>query len=90
MLRTARQVSALVMLAIILGGFVYFAPVVTLGATPTVTETFSMRVPQPTNATARMGSISFCLFGEGAILVNGTYYPNVGLNQTARRVCGSG
>ena len=90
MLRTAKGVSALFMLAVILGGFVYFAPVVSLGATPTVTETFSMRVPQPTNATAPLGSISFCLFGNGAVLVNGTYYPNVEVNQTVAHACGKG
>ena len=78
------------MLAIVLGGFVYFAPVVSLGATPTVTETLSMRVPQPANATAPMGSISFCLFGNGAVLVNGTYYPNVEVNLTGGRACGKG
>ena len=90
MLRTAKRVSALVVLAMILGGFVYFAPVVSLGASPTVTETFSMRVPQPNNATAPLGSISFCLFGSGAVLVNGTYYPDVALNQTTSRPCGKG
>ena len=88
MLKTAKGVSALFVLAVVLGGFVYFAPVVSLGATPTVTETFSMRVPQPTNATAPMGSISFCLFGNGAVLVNGTYYPNVEASQTGTRACG--
>jgi hypothetical protein len=88
-LRNAKRISALACLAIILGGFVYFAPVVTLGATPTVTETFSMKLQQPSNVTAPMGSISFCLFGEGAILINGTYYPNAALNQSQRQVCSS-
>lgn len=90
MQKTLKRVSALLVLAIVLGGFVYFAPVVTLGATPTVTETFSMKVPQPTNATVPMGSISFCLFGDGAVLLNGTYYPNVAQNQTADSPCGQG
>ena len=90
MFKTAKRVSALFVLAIVLGGIVYFAPVVSLGATPTVTETFSMRVPQQNNATAPLGSISFCLFGDGAVLVNGTYYPNVAENQTAQTLCSKG
>ena len=89
MLRNAKRLSALAVLAMVLGGFVYFAPVVTLGATPTVTETVSMRF-QSNNATSPMGSISFCLFGDGAVLVNGTYFPNVALNQTGTRYCGRG
>ena len=85
--RNAKRISAIVCLAIVLGGFVFFAPVVTLGATPTVTETFSLKVRPAANATLPMGSISFCLLGEGAVLMNGTYYPTVALNQSARRVC---
>jgi len=83
---TAKRISALAVLAIVLGGFVYFAPVVTLGATPTVTETFSMRVQQANVAAAPKGSISFCLFGEGAVLVNGVYYPSAALNQSERQI----
>ena len=91
MLRNAKRLSALVVLAMVLGGFVYFAPVVTLGATPTVTETISMRFQQPSsNGTLPMGSISFCLFGDGAVLINGTYYPAVALNLTQNRVCNMG
>ncbi len=87
MVRSAKTISAIACLAIILGGFVFFAPVVTLGQTPTVTETVSVRVQQPLNATAPMGSISFCLFGEGAVLFNGTYYPSAALNQNETRIC---
>lgn len=93
MLRNAKRLSALAVLAMVLCGFVYFAPVVTLGATPTVTETISMRFQQPNNnGTLPMGSISFCLFGDGAVLINGTYYPAVALNQTISqsRYCGKG
>jgi hypothetical protein len=89
MLRNAKRLSALAVLAIVLGGFVYFAPVVTLGATPNLSETVAMRF-QSSNATSPMGSISFCLFGDGAVVVNGTYYPNVALNQTGTRYCGNG
>ena len=90
-LTNAKRISALAVLAVVLGGFVYFAPVVTLGATPTVSETISMRFQQSgNNGTLPMGSISFCLFGDGAVLINGTYYPAVALNQSQSRVCGGG
>jgi len=87
MARNAKTISAVACLAIILGGFVFLAPVVTLGQTPTVTETFSVRVQQSQIATAPMGSISFCLFGEGAVLINGTYYPSAATNKTDNNIC---
>jgi hypothetical protein len=90
MLRNARRISALFTLAIVLGGFVFFAPVVTLGATPTVTETFSLRIRSSNNAQSPMGSISLCLLGDGAVLINGIYYPSVALNQSVKPVCHSG
>jgi len=85
--RNAKTVSALACMAIILGGFVFLAPVVTLGQTPTLTETFSLRVQQSQIATAPMGSISFCLFGEGAVLINGTYYPSAATGQNESHIC---
>ena len=85
--RNAKTVSALACLAIILGGFVFLAPVVTLGQTPTLTETFSVKVQQAQVSTAPMGSISFCLFGEGAVLINGTYYPSAATNQNESHIC---
>ena len=89
MLRNAKRLSALAVLALVLGGFVFFAPVVTLGATPTVTETVSMRFQQSNyNGTLPLGSISLCLFGDGAVLLNGTYYPTVASNQTQGAICG--
>lgn len=92
-LMNAKRLSALAVLGLVLGGFVFFAPVVTLGATPTVTDTISMRFQQPSsNQTLPMGSISFCLFGDGAVLINGTYYPTVALNQSISqsRYCSKG
>ena len=86
MSRNAKTVSAFACLAIILGSFVFLAPVVTLGQTPTLTETFSVRV-QSQIATAPMGSISFCLFGEGAVLINGAYYPSAATNQNESHIC---
>ena len=85
--RNAKTVSALACMAIILGGFVFLAPVVTLGQTPTLTETFYVRVQQSQIATAPMGSISFCLFGEGAVLLNGAYYPSAATNQNESHIC---
>ena len=87
MSRNAKRVSAFACLAIILGGFVFLAPVVTLGQTPTLTETFSVKVQQAQIATAPMGSISFCLFGEGAVLINGTYYPSAATGQNESHIC---
>jgi len=74
-------------MAIFLGGFVFLAPVVTLGQTPTVAEVFSLRVQQSQIATAPMGSISLCLFGEGAVLINGTYYPSAATGQNESHIC---
>lgn len=88
MSRNAKTVTALACLAIILGGFVFLAPVVTLGQTPTLTETFSLRIQQSQIATVPMGSISFCLFGEGAVLINGAYYPSAATNQNESHICG--
>lgn len=89
MLRNAKRLSALAVLMIVLGGFVFFVPVVSLAATPTITETVALRVPPAENATVPMGSISFCLFGEGAVLIHGSYYPSVAMNQTVRHICGA-
>jgi len=87
LMRNAKTISAFACVAIILGGFVFLAPVVTLGQTPTLTETFSLRVQQSHVATAPMGSISFCLFGEGAVLINGTYYPSAATGQNESHIC---
>jgi len=87
MSRSAKTVTAFACLAIILGGFVFLAPVVTLGQTPTLTETFSVKFQQAQIATSPMGSISFCLFGEGAVLINGSYYPSAATGQNESQIC---
>jgi hypothetical protein len=74
-------------IVLFVGGFVFFVPVVALGATPTITEGISVRVQPAGNTALSMGSIAFCFFGHGAVLVHGTYYPSVALNQSSRRVC---
>lgn len=70
-----------------LGSFVFFMPVVAIGATPTVTQSISLKVETADNSTQPLGSIGFCYLGVGAILVHGVYYPSVTENQTTKRAC---
>ena len=70
-----------------LGGFVFLVPVMAMGATPNVTEPFSLRVQPADNSTRPLGSIGFCYLGLGAVLVHGVYYPAAQQNLTAKRVC---
>lgn len=58
-LRNAKRISVICCCFIVAVSFVLFAPVMTVQATPM----------------AGLGSISFCYLGQGALLVNGTYYP---------------
>ncbi len=85
--RTVKSLSIAATLILVSAGFVFFAPVVALGATPTVTETVSLKVQQAGNATEPLGSIGFCYLGVGAVLVNGTYYPSVPMNQSSGQFC---
>ena len=85
--RTTRRLSIAAGLLLVLGGFVYFVPVVTLGATPVVTETISLEVQPAGNSTHPLGSVGYCYLGIGAVLVHGAYYPAVPLNQSARHIC---
>ena len=85
--RNAKRLSALACIIIFVGGFVFFVPVVALGATPTISEAVSVRVQPAENTTLPMGSIAFCFFGYGAVLIHGIYYPSVALNQSSRRAC---
>lgn len=85
--RAAKSLSIAACLLLLSAGFVFFAPVVALGATPTVTETFSLKFQGSGNSTQPLGSIGFCYLGDGAVLINGTYYPSVSMNQSARQIC---
>ena len=87
MIRNIKRISALACVALFLGGFIYFVPVVNLKASPTVTEAVSIKVNQGENAPTPMGSIAYCYFGQGAVLTRGFYYPSADLNQSSRRVC---
>ncbi len=70
-----------------LGGFVFLVPVVAMGATPTVTETISLRVQPADNSTRPLGSIGYCYLGVGAVLVKGVYYPSANQNLTTTQAC---
>ena len=87
MSKYAKRAAVAVCIFLALGGFVFFVPVVALGATPPVRETISVRVQTADNTTLPFASIGFCYLGVGAVLVHGVYYPSVALNQTARRTC---
>ena len=86
--RNARRITAVACVILFLGGFVSLVPVVALGANPTVTETFSVKLPPSDNSTTPLGSLAFCYFGQGAVIVHGAYYPSVEQNSTTLRFCG--
>ena len=86
--RNAKRLTALACVVLFLGGFVSFVPVVALGANPQINETFALKVPPSENSTTPLGSIGYCFFGQGAVLVHGEYYPSVSQNRTSPRVCG--
>ena len=83
----AKRAAAAVCVFLALGGFVFFVPVVAMGASPLVTKTISLRVGTADNLTQPLASIGFCYLGLGAVFANGTYYPSVALNQTDVRIC---
>jgi len=86
-LRNIKRASALACVFLFLGAFIYFVPVVALGASPPVSEAVSIQVNQGGNGAAPLGSIAFCYLGQGAVLARGFYYPSVALNQSSKRVC---
>ncbi len=83
----AKKVALATCVFLALGGFVFFVPVVAIGATPSVTQTVSLKVQTLGNGTLPLGSIGYCYLGVGAVLVHGVYYPSVALNDSSRRVC---
>jgi hypothetical protein len=86
--KNAKRLTALACIVLFMGGFVSFVPIVALGANPTVTETFSLKLPPSDNSTVPLGSLAFCYFGQGAVIVHGVYYPSVNASRTASRICG--
>ncbi len=83
--RYAKTLALAAFLLLVLGGFVFFVPVVAIGATPPVTQTVSLRVQTVDSAVRPLGSIGYCYLGVGAVLVQGVYYPSVALNQSSSR-----
>ena len=81
--RNVKTISVVCFLLLTVGGFMVFAPVVSLRATADAAVSLgpSVRV-QTTNETIPLGSITFCYLGQGAVLVNGTYYPDAAQNAT--------
>jgi hypothetical protein len=69
-LRNAKRFSILFCILAVAIGFLVFAPVVTI---------------QTNAAIVGMGSVTFCYLGQGALLVNGEYYPyNSSMTSTVR------
>ncbi len=83
----AKRVAVALCVFLAFGGFVFFVPVMAMGASPPVTRAVSLRVQLADNATEPLGSIGFCYLGVGALYIHGVYYPSVALNQTATRIC---
>ncbi len=88
--RNLKRFAIAACVVMISAGFVFFVPVVALAATPTVTQTVSLRVDSADNGTLRLGSIGYCYLGMGAVFVHGAYYPAAALNQSTSRVCSTG
>lgn len=60
----------------LLGGFMFFAPVVSLGSEiPVTVGVPALRIQTSETSTAELCSITFCYLGSGAVYANGTYYP---------------
>jgi hypothetical protein len=87
MVRYAKRLTVLACGILLLGTFVFFVPVVALGATPKITETVSFRVQPAENGSLPLASIAYCYFGNGAVLVRGVYYPSVRLNESSPHIC---
>ena len=83
----AKRAAVAVCAFLTLGGFVFFVPVVAIGASPPMAQTISLKVETESNSTLPFGSIGFCYLGVGAVFVDGVYYPSVALNQTSVRAC---
>jgi hypothetical protein len=81
--RNVKIVAVICFVLLTVGGFMTFAPVVSVAAATDATVSLgpSVRV-QTTNETTPLGSITFCYLGQGAVLVNGTYYPDAIQNGT--------
>jgi hypothetical protein len=77
--RNLRRVSVLCCLVLVVGGFMLFAPVVSLpsfpSAAPVTTGVISIKIDSSQTSTAALCSITFCYLGRGAVYAQGVYYP---------------
>lgn len=74
-MRNVRKLSILCCCLIVATGFTVFAPIISLGADVSAVGGFAITVQTHSTSTAGMGSIALCYFGQGAVLVQGMYYP---------------
>jgi len=75
-LRNAKRASMLCCLILVVGGFLFFAPVVSLNSAPPVTTgVLSLKIDTTKTSTGALCSITFCYFGQGAVYAQGIYYP---------------
>jgi hypothetical protein len=75
-LRNTKRVSILCCLILVVGGFMFFAPVVSLRSeVPVTTGVPSIRIGTNETSTADLCSITFCYLGHGAVYAQGVYYP---------------
>jgi hypothetical protein len=74
--RSAKRLSVIACVVVLLGAFMFFAPVVSLGSEIPVTAGVpALRIQTSETSTAELCSITFCYLGSGAVYANGTYYP---------------
>jgi len=75
-LRNVKSVSILCCVVLVVGGFLFFAPVMSLGSeVPLTTGVFSIKIQTSEASTAELCSITFCYLGQGAVYSKGVYYP---------------
>ena len=74
--RNVKRVSVLCCLVLVVGSFMFFAPVVSLGTEAPVTVGVpAIRIQTSETSTRELCSIAFCYLGQGAVYANGIYYP---------------
>jgi hypothetical protein len=77
--RNIKRVSVLACLFLMVGGFMFFAPVVSLpsvgSAQPVTTGVISIKIQTTETASTDFCSITFCYLGQGAAYARGVYYP---------------
>lgn len=76
LVRNAKRITGIACVVVLLGAFMFFAPVVSLGSeVPVTTGVPALRIQTSETSTAELCSITFCYLGSGAVYANGMYYP---------------